>query len=152
MNTSLSDRRLAEYCEFFDLHVNWLKNGWADEDPSGQAIYEASNPHYASLIKKAHGYGDLEVLVIEPILPYDGPMVLSVDKSSATNDLLINTASFYEGEVRRLADLGLPDYHFESFDIVAKTKNQLKAKIGKYGKYLHEKYSGDYGKIYVKYI
>ena len=148
----LGDRSIVESCEDFDLHVDWLKNGWKKQAPYTQAVYECSNPHHASWVAKAQGWGDLEVGVELTLLPsLKEPLILSVSKIDPLHNLLINTAGFFEGEVRRLADLGLPDYHFEPFNVVARTKKDLKAEIKKYGEYLHEKYSGEYGNIYVKY-
>ena len=157
--TYLSDRQIVEYCQQFDRHVDWLQCGWENYDPEIQALHdsfiglhETKNDLYQMEdIKRRHGHGDLEILV-GSVFPSKEPLIISVDKTRCVDNLLVNTAGFFEGEVRRLADLGLPDYHFEPFNVVAKNKKDLKAEIKKYGEYLHGKYSGDYGKIYVKYI
>ena len=152
--TCPTDNGLIRDCDFFDLHVDWLKNGWAEQNSLLQAICEISNTHYAEFLKYRHGYGDLDVSTDRDTdwsYMYKELIVLSVNKTECVNNLTINTLSFYEGEVLRIRDLGLPDYRFEPFHAIAKNKTQLRSVIKEYGKHLHEKYSGDHGKICIRY-
>lgn len=149
-----TDRKLFRYCTQFDLHIDWLKNGWYNQNSLFQSVWEDADRRDAERLKAMHGYGDMEISIDSDTdwsYACGEAIVLSLDKTKYVDNLIINTLSFYQGELLAMSDRGLPDYHFEPFHVMANNKTQLRAEIKHYSQYLHKKYSGDYGKIYVKY-
>lgn len=138
--------------DFNLCHLYWLKYGWEGWDDEVQFHYDMGTTYYKELVKRVRGFGDFDVFTrISNADPFVGkPVVISIDFSENIPRLLINTASFFEGETRRLLDDNEEEYRLNPTDAIASTKRSLRDAVKSYLDNFKVLHDGKYG--VVKYI
>lgn len=134
--------------DFNLCHLYWLKHGWEDWNDAVQLHYEAGNHGYKNYLKQRYGFRHFEVYtLINNIALFAGQSIVSIDFGESTPQLLVNTASFFEGETRRLADNGEEDCRLFPVNAHTFSQAELKKFVKDYLKQFKEFYDGDYGVV-----